>query len=68
MSETPFLVDGEDICTVEDMIAKANRVVIRWTMRPSRQGAWLGSASTSQQATWTGMTIYRFAGGTITER
>ena len=68
MSETPFLVDGEDFCTVEDMIAKADRVVSRWTMRPSHQGAQLGIASTGQQATWTGMTIYRFAGGTITER
>jgi steroid delta-isomerase-like uncharacterized protein len=53
--------------TMEDMIAEGDKVASRWTARGTHQGELIGIPPTGKQATWTGMTIYRFAGGKIVE-
>lgn len=54
--------------TVEDEIAEGDRVVHRWTMTGTQQGEIMGILATGKQATWTGITIVRFAEGKIVER
>jgi steroid delta-isomerase-like uncharacterized protein len=53
--------------TIEEMIAEGDKVASRWTARGTHQGELIGIPPTGKQATWTGMTINRFAGGTIVE-
>ena len=53
--------------TSEDMIAEGDKVVSRWTAQGTQQGELLGIAPTSKHATWTGISIYRFADGKIVE-
>jgi predicted ester cyclase len=45
--------------TIEDVVAEADRVAVRWTAR--------GTHHTGTQATWTGMGFYRLADGKIVE-
>ena len=59
--------------TIEDMIATEDKVVARLTIRGTHRGAlesqMLGTiAPTGRQATWTGIDIFRIAGGRIVER
>lgn len=53
--------------TQEDMIAEGDKVASRWTARGTHQGELLGIQPTGKQATWTGISIYRFADGKIVE-
>jgi len=53
--------------TIEDMIAEGDKVASQWTARGTHQGELIGIPPTGKQATWTGMTIYRFAGSKIVE-
>ena len=53
--------------TIEDVIAEGDKVASQWTARGTHQGELIGIPPTGRQATWTGMTIYRFAGGKIVE-
>jgi steroid delta-isomerase-like uncharacterized protein len=53
--------------TIEDMIAEGDKVASRWTARGTHQGELMGIPPTGRQATWTTMTIYRFAGSKIVE-
>jgi predicted ester cyclase len=53
--------------TNEDMIAERDKVASRWTARGTHQGAFIGIPPTGRQATWTTMTIHRFAGSKIVE-
>jgi steroid delta-isomerase-like uncharacterized protein len=53
--------------THEDMIAEGDRAAIRWAVRATHQGELLGIQPTGKQATWTGISIYRFADGKIAE-
>jgi len=50
-------------CTVEDMIAEADRVAVRWTARDVQPG----DPVTGQKRPITGMTIARLADGKIVE-
>ncbi len=59
--------------SIEDMIAEGDRVVARLTIRGTHQGELrsqlLGTlAPTGRQATWTGIDLFRIAGGRIAER
>ncbi len=59
--------------TIEDLIADGDHVVARLTIRGTHRGAltsrMLGTiAPTGRQATWTGIDIFRIAGGRIVER
>ena len=53
--------------TLEDMIAEGDKVANRWTARGTHQGDLFGIPPTNKQATWTGISIYRFADGKIVE-
>lgn len=53
--------------TSEDMIAEGDKVVSRWVARGTHQGELLGIPPTGKKASWTGISIYRFAGGKIME-
>lgn len=53
--------------TLEDMVAEGDKVAGQWTAQGTHQGELFGIPPTGRQATWTGMTFYRFAGGKIVE-
>ena len=53
--------------TVENAIAEGDLVTIRWTARGTHKGDLFGIAPTGKQATVTGITIDRYAGGKIAE-
>ena len=52
---------------IEEQIAEGERVVTRWTGRGTHRGALGNLAPTGKQATVTGITIDRIAGGKIME-
>ena len=51
--------------TTEDLIAEGGKVVVRWIITATHQGEFAGIPATDIKATWTGMTIWRFAGGKL---
>lgn len=52
---------------IEDMVAEGDKVVIRWTIRGTHKGEYMGIAPTSKEVTYTGISIRRFEGGKIAE-
>ncbi|MBI4203170.1 MAG: ester cyclase [Chloroflexi bacterium] len=55
--------------TVEDMIAEGDKVAARVTVRGTHKGLLMGRvAPTGKAAEWTGVDIFRIAGGKIAER
>jgi steroid delta-isomerase-like uncharacterized protein len=64
-----FLAAFPDLqLTVEDLIAEGDRVVARWTLRGTHQGASLGMPPTGKQVTMPGISIVRFDGGKSAEQ
>lgn len=53
--------------TMEDVIAEGDKVAGRWTAHGTHEDELVGIPPTGKEATWTGMTIYRLAGGEIVE-
>jgi steroid delta-isomerase-like uncharacterized protein len=56
--------------TVEDLVAEADKVAVRWTFRGTNTGDFetpTPSPATGKQVTVSGIDIYRFAGGKIVE-
>ena len=53
--------------TVEDMIAEADKVVTRWTIRGTHQGDLLGIPPTGKSVIVTGMVISRLKDGKFVE-
>lgn len=53
--------------TVLDTLADGDKVVQRWVNRGTHNGEFLGVSATGRQVEIQGITIYRIAGGTITE-
>jgi steroid delta-isomerase-like uncharacterized protein len=53
--------------TTEDLIAEGDKVAGRWIITATHQGELAGIPATGIEATWTGMTIWRFADGKIVE-
>jgi len=53
--------------TIEDMVAEEDKVAKRWTATGTQEGQLAGIPPTGRQVTFTGITIYRFAGGKIVE-
>ena len=51
----------------EDMIAEADEVVVRWTMRATYAGGFMNIPTTGQQVAMPGIIIYRIADGKIVE-
>ena len=54
--------------TVEDLIAEGDRVVARWTLCGTHQGASLGMPPTGKQFTMPGISVVRLAGGKSVEQ
>ena len=53
--------------TVEDLIAKGDKVVCRFTCRGTHQGVFIGMPPTGKVVTYTGIHISRVAGGKCVE-
>ncbi|MFQ6059407.1 MAG: ester cyclase [Anaerolineae bacterium] len=53
--------------TIEDMVAEGDKVVIRWTIRGTHKGEYIGIAATGKEVTMTGISIRRIEGGKIME-
>jgi steroid delta-isomerase-like uncharacterized protein len=54
--------------TVEDLIAEGDKVVARWTLRGTHQGASLGMPPTGKQFTMPGISVVRLDGGKSAEQ
>ena len=54
--------------TIEDLTAAGDTVAVRWTLRGTHRGAFLGRAPTGQAVAVTGVELYRLADGQIVER
>jgi steroid delta-isomerase-like uncharacterized protein len=52
---------------VEEIVAENERVALRWTARGTHRGELFGIAPTGKEATVTGITIDRWAGGKVAE-
>jgi steroid delta-isomerase-like uncharacterized protein len=53
--------------TVEDLIGEGDRVAKYWSFAATHRGEFLGAAPTGRRITWSGITIYRLAGGRVAE-
>ena len=53
--------------THEDTLAEGDRVMIRWTMRGTHNGPFMGTPPTGKSVTVTGIDVFRIAGGQIVE-
>jgi predicted ester cyclase len=52
--------------TIDDLLAaERDSVVARWTARGTHQGRFRGIAPTGRQVSYSGITIYRLAGGQL---
>ena len=57
--------DIED--TVEEIVAEADKVVVRWKSHGTHQGEFMGVAPTGRHVTFTGMRLFRIAENKIAE-
>ena len=53
--------------SVEDQIAEGDKVTLRWRLRGTHTGEYMGAKPTGKQVTATGINIFRIAGGKIQE-
>ena len=53
--------------TIEDEIAEGDKVVVRYTVRATHKGEYLGQAPTGKPFTMTGIHIFRIARGKLAE-
>ncbi len=53
--------------TIEDVIAEADKVVIRWTVRGTHRGEFMGVPATGRSVAMPGMTMGRMANGKVVE-
>ena len=54
--------------TIDDLVAEADRVTIRWTLRGTNTGPLLGRPPTGQPVELAAIVIFRIAAGRIAER
>ena len=54
--------------TIEDLAAAGDTVAVRWTLRGTHRGAFLGRPPTGRAVAVTGIELYRLADGQIVER
>ena len=65
---TDYLVAYPDLkVTLDDTVAEGAMVSARWTLKATHLGPLMGIAATGKPVTFTGVTMYRFAGGKIVE-
>jgi len=53
--------------TVEDMVVENDRVAVRYTMRATSSGKFMGHNGTGERVQWAGNVIYRIANNKIVE-
>ena len=53
--------------TIREMIAEGDRVVVHWASRGTQRGEFMGVPPTGKLVTGSAVSIYRLAGGRITE-
>jgi steroid delta-isomerase-like uncharacterized protein len=53
--------------TIDDLLADQDKVATRWTIRGTHQGTLMGIAPTGKSIAFSGVNIYRLAGGKIVE-
>ena len=53
--------------TVDDMLAEADRVMVRWAFYGTQQGEFAGLPATHRQVSYGGVNIFRIADGKIVE-
>jgi steroid delta-isomerase-like uncharacterized protein len=53
--------------TVEEIVAEADKVVVRWKSHGTHQGEFMGVAPTGRDVTFTGMRLFRIAENKIAE-
>jgi steroid delta-isomerase-like uncharacterized protein len=53
--------------TIDDLFAAQDKVVLRWTIRGTHQGPFMGLAPTGKSIAFCGVNIFRLAGGKIVE-
>jgi predicted ester cyclase len=51
--------------TIEDTVAKGNKVAVRWTAMGTQAGQLYGVGPTNRQMQWMGMAIYQLSNGKI---
>ena len=67
-AEYEFSVFSGISCTIEDMVAEGDRVVIRWTWRGTHDGGeYMGISPTGKHVTMSGTSILRIENGKIAE-
>lgn len=54
--------------TIDDLVAEADRVVIRWTLRGTNTGPMFGRPPTGQPVELAAIVIFRIADGKLAER
>ena len=54
--------------STDDVIAEADQVVMRFTIRGTHQGEGMGFPPTGKRVVYTGIDIFRISGGKIVER
>ena len=55
------------VSTIEDLIAKGDKVVARWRSRATHRGEYMGIPPTGEEVEFTGISVYRIEGGKIAE-
>jgi len=58
---------GDWRMTIDEMIAEGDRVMVRWTFHGTHQGQFHGLPPTGRPVTYSGINIFRVAGGRIVE-
>jgi len=58
---------GDWTMSIDEMIAEGDRVMVRWTFHGTHQGEYYGLPPTHKEATYSGINIFRVAGGKIAE-
>ena len=53
--------------SVEEQIAEGDKVAIRWQVSGTHRAELLGIPPTGKSLAWTGITLYRLAGGRVAE-
>jgi steroid delta-isomerase-like uncharacterized protein len=53
--------------TIEDLVAEADKVVVRWTLHGTHRGEYQGRPATGKTMTISGVSIFRLAEGKIQE-
>jgi steroid delta-isomerase-like uncharacterized protein len=62
-----FAAFPDAVVIIDDLIAKGDQVVKRWTARGTHKGDFMGIPATGNKFEFTGIDIYRIAGGKIVE-